>query len=165
MLLTLAACSPALNWREVRPEHTRLSLLLPCKPDVAQKMVPLGGRPTMLSMLGCEADGAIFAIAVADLGDMDQAAPALLLWQRLTLANMKAEPATLEALPLKISGAAAQVPVRRVAAQGWQADGAAVMGQVAYFSRGAQVFQAVMYAPQIKPEVAETFFTSLKFQE
>jgi len=32
----LAACSPTLNWREVRPEGTRLALLLPCKPDKAQ---------------------------------------------------------------------------------------------------------------------------------
>ena len=64
-LLALAACSPAFNWREVRPENTRLSLLLPCKPDKAQKVVPLGGKPTVLSMLGCEAEGMTFAVAVA----------------------------------------------------------------------------------------------------
>ena len=162
-LLVLAACSPALNWREIRPDHTRLSLWLPCKPDKAEKVVPLGGQPTPLLMLGCEADGATFAVAVADLGDAARAAPVLAVWQRLTWENMKALPASRQALPLTISGASAVPPVTRMAAQGRRADGSAVSGQAAYFAQGSQVFQVVMYAPQINPEAAETFFSSLKF--
>lgn len=163
-LLALAACSPSLNWREVRPEGTRLNLLLPCKPDKAQKVVPLGGRATPLSMLGCDADGATFAVAVADVGDAAQAAPVLAQWQALTLANMKAAPASLQPLTLKISGAAAGLAVSRVQAQGQRADGAAVSTQAAYFAQGSQLFQVVMYAPTIAPEVAETFFSSLKLE-
>ncbi|MEO5661423.1 MAG: hypothetical protein ABIQ90_16755 [Polaromonas sp.] len=163
-LLALAGCTPAFNWREVRPDSTRLNLLLPCKPDKAQKVVPLAGRATTLSMWGCDAGGATFAVAVADIGDVAQAAPVLALWQQLTLGNMKAVPGSLQQLPLKIDGASAAVPVSRVLAQGQRADGTAVSGQVAYFARGAQVFQAVIYAPQIAPEVAETFFSSLKFE-
>lgn len=163
-LLALAACSPAFNWREVRPENTRFSLLLPCKPDKAQKVVPLGGQATTLSMLGCDADGVTFAVAVADVGDVSKAAPVLALWQELALANMKAAPGTRQLLALKIPGASAGVPVSRVQALGQRADGAAVSGQAAYFADGAQVFQVVMYAPQIAPEVAETFFSSLKFE-
>ena len=164
-LLALAACSPALNWREVRPGHTRLSLWLPCKPDKAEKTVPLGGQPTPLRMLGCEADGATFAVAVADLGDAAKAGPVLAVWQRLTWDNMKALPASRQALPLKIPGASAVPPATRTQAQGQRADGSAVSGQAAYFAQGSQVFQVVMYAPQIKPEAAETFFSSLKFDE
>ncbi|MDB5938113.1 MAG: hypothetical protein JWP77_477 [Polaromonas sp.] len=163
-LLALAGCSPALNWREARPEGTRLNLLLPCKPDKAQKVVPLGGRPTPLSMLGCDADGATFAVAVADVGDPSQAASVLALWQDLALANMKAAPASRQPLPLKVPGATPGTPATRVQAQGQRADGAAVSGQAAYFAQGSQVFQVVMYAPRIAPEVAETFFSSLKFE-
>jgi len=163
-LLALAACSPALNWREVRPDNTRLNLLLPCKPDKAQKKVPLGGPETTLSMLGCDAAGATFAVAVADLGDAAQAAPVLALWQELTLANMKAAPGTRQLLPLQIPGASAGLPAVRVLAQGQRADGTAVSGQAVYFSQGSQVFQVVVYAPRIAPEVAETFFSSLKFE-
>lgn len=163
-LLALVACSPAFNWREVRPENTRLSLLLPCKPDRAQKTVPLGGQPSTLSMLGCDAGGATFAVAVADLGDASKAAPVLAQWQSLTLANMKAGPGTPQVLPLKIPGAAADPSPWRVLAQGQRADGTAVSGQAAYFSQGSQVFQAVIYSAQITPEVAETFFSSLKFE-
>ena len=161
--LALAACSPALNWREVRPQNTRLSLLLPCKPDKAQKVVPLGGQPTLLSMLGCDADGATFAVAVADLSDASQAASVLAQWQSLTLANMKASPAAGQSLALKIPGALDGAPASRVAAQGQRADGAAVAGQAAYFAQGSQLFQVVMYAPRIAPETADIFFSSLKF--
>ena len=163
-LLVLAACSPAFNWREVRPENTRLSLLLPCKPDKAQKVVPLGGRPTTLSMLGCDAGGATFAVAVADMGDASKAASVLALWQNLTLANMKAAPGTAQSMSLNISGASSEPAAVRVLAQGQRIDGAGVSGQAAYFAKGTQVFQVVMYAPKIESEVAETFFSSLKFE-
>lgn len=164
LAVTLAACSPALNWREVRPENTRLSLLLPCKPDKAEKTVPLGGQPTRLSMLGCDAAGVTFAVAVADVGDAARAAPVLAQWQIATLTNMKADPAASQAGPLKLAGAALQPAPTLVRAPGQRVDGAAVNGQAAYFAQGSQVFQVVMYADKIAPEVAETFFSSLKFQ-
>ena len=168
-LLALAACSPALNWREVRPTNTRLELLLPCKPDKAEKMVPLGGQPTALLLWGCDAAGATFAVAVADLGDLKKAAPVLAQWQSLTLANMKAGPPgtganTTQVEPLHIPGASAEPPPRLVTAQGQRADGSVVNGQAAYFAQGAQIFQVVLYAGQIKPEMAEPFYSSLKFK-
>ena len=158
----LAACSPTFNWREVRPEETRLALLLPCKPDKAEKMVPLGGRPTPLRLLGCDAGGATFAVAVADVGDVARVAEVLTQWQTLTLANMKAGPPQLTALPLK--GAAPSPAPVLVKAQGQRADGMAVSGQAAYFAQGTQVFQAVVYAGKLAPEVAETYFESLSFE-
>jgi hypothetical protein len=158
----IAACSPTFNWREVRPDETRLALLLPCKPDKAEKMVPLGGRPTALRLLGCDAGGATFAVAVADLGDASRAGDVLAQWQALTLANMKAGTPQVTALKLK-GGAPTPAPVL-VKAQGQRADGTAVSGQAAYFAQGTQVFQAVVYAGKLAPEVAETYFASLSFE-
>lgn len=165
MAALLAACSPALNWRELRLGEGPLGLMLPCKPDKADKVVPLGGRPTTLSMMGCDAAGATFAVAMADLGDAAAVPEVLAQWQSLTLANMKAEP--LGQLPtqsraLKVPGAAAAPAPVLVMAQGRRADGVAVQGWTAYFSRGSRVFQAVLYAPRITPEAADTFFSSLK---
>lgn len=161
-LLALAACSPTFNWREVRPENTRLSLLLPCKPDKAQKTVPFGGRPTPLAMLGCEAGGVTFAVAVANLSQPSDVASVLAQWQSVTLANMKAGAAQLS--PLKLPGAAPAQPPVLVTAQGQRADGTAVSGYAAYFAQGSQVFQVVMYAGRASPELAETYFSSLKFE-
>jgi len=56
-LIALAACTPALNWREVPLPPTSAVALLPCKPDHAERTVPLGGAPTVLSVTGCEAGG------------------------------------------------------------------------------------------------------------
>jgi len=162
-VLALPGCSPVFNWREVRPEGTRLTVLLPCKPDRAQKVVPLGGQATTLSMLGCDAGGATFAVAVADVGDAARAAPVLAQWQEAAWMNMKAVPASRQPLPLRIAGAPAGLNATRVQAQGQRADGTPVSGQAAYFAQGSQLFQAVLYAPQIDPDAAETFFSSLKF--
>lgn len=170
-LLGLAACNPTFNWRDVRPEGTALSLLLPCKPDKVEKKVPLGDRPVVLRLLGCDAGDATFAVAVADVGDVSRVAAVLAQWQSGTLANMKAPPVgklsdgtATEVVPLKLPGAALQPPAVLVKARGQRADATAVRGQAAYFVQGTQVFQAVMYAAEIKPEVAETFFSSLKFE-
>lgn len=160
-LLLLAACSPVFNWREVRPDNTALSLLLPCKPDKAQRNVPLGGRPTELAMLGCDAGDATFAIAVATLDDATQVAAALAGWQTATLANLKAAGGG-QTSPLKLPGADTLPPALLVRASGQRADGRVVQSQAAYFSQGRQVFQAVIYAGQIDAEVADTFFSSLK---
>lgn len=175
--LMLPACSPALNWRDVRPEGTRLVLLLPCKPDKAEKTVPLGGKPTRLMMVGCNAGNATFAVAVADIGEASAAAPILAQWQALTLANMKAPaPAAIAAasapggaqltqlVAIKLAGAALQPPAVLVKARGSRADGTAVSGHAAYFAQGSQLFQVVLYADRITPELSETFFSSIKFE-
>ncbi len=162
-LMLLQACSPSLNWRDVRPEGTGLVLLLPCKPDKAQRTVPLGGSATELNMLGCDAGGTTFAVASADIGDAAKVVEVLAQWQKLTLLNMKAAPGA-QVLPLKVVGSASMPPAVLVKAQGQRADGQAVTGQAAYFAKGTQVFQVVMYAGKAAPEASETFFSSLKFE-
>ncbi len=137
-------------------------LLLPCKPDRAQKTVPLGGRPVRLSMVGCEADGALFAVSVADVGDASQAADVLAQWQALTLSHMHAGTPTQTVF--KVAGAADLPAPVRVAAQGQQADGRRIEGQALYFARASRLYQAVVYAPRIAPEAADTFFSSFQFQ-
>lgn len=167
--LALAACNPTFNWREVRPDNTALSLLLPCKPDRAEKAVPLGGQPVPLRMLGCDAGDATFAVAVVDIGDASRAEAVLAQWQALTLANMKAGPVGTGAGATQVTsfrppGMAGGAPALMVKSTGQRADGRAVAGQAAYFSRGSQLFQVVLYAGVIDAAVAETYFSSLKFE-
>lgn len=168
-LLALTACNPTFNWREVRPENSGLTLLLPCKPDKAEKTVPLGGQPTELRMLGCDVGDATFAVAVADIGDAARAEAVLAQWQALTLANMQAGPVgtgagATQVTPFRPAGLNSGAPALLVVANGQRADGRAVAGQAAYFSRGSLLFQVVLYADVMNAEVAETFFSSLKLQ-
>ena len=156
----LAACNPTFNWRDVRPEGTRLSLLMPCKPDKAQKTVPMAGQPIQLMLLSCDAGGLTFAVAVMDVSDASKVATTLSQWQSATLANMKAAPAPLSS-PIKLAGLANSGVVVKVTGQ--RANGQAVSSQAAYFAQGSQVFQAVIYADKISPDAADTFFSGLKF--
>ena len=73
-LLTLAAlqaCTPALNWRQVQLQD--LKARLPCKADTATRPVPLAATPLDLQMMGCEADGALFAISYVRAQDTEAA--------------------------------------------------------------------------------------------
>jgi hypothetical protein len=72
LLLVLAACSPALNWREVRADGVPVQVLMPCKPEQAVRDVPLLGQEATalgLHMLSCEAAGTTYALAAVRLPD------------------------------------------------------------------------------------------------
>lgn len=163
VLAVFAACSPAFNWREVRPDDTALTVLLPCKPDKAQKTVPLLGKPTALRLLGCDAGGAAFAVAVADVGSAANAPAALAQWQAVTLTGMKADPNSVRR-PMALPGALPTPAPVLVEARGQRADGTSVHSQALYFAQGSQVFQVVMLASQRAPDQAETFFEGVKLQ-
>ena len=75
--LLIAGCSPALNWRTVPLPEAELTITLPCKPDQATRTVELAGAPVELSMVGCDADGATFAVSHAALADPAQVGAAL----------------------------------------------------------------------------------------
>ena len=164
-LLGLAACSPALNWREVRPELANLTLLLPCKPDRGSREVPLGGQPVTLHMVGCDASGATFALAHAELAPTGEVDAVLRGWRSATLSNLRGE--QLREQPARVASTGAQgegVAAVRVSAQGTRTDGSRVQSEAQYFSKGRHVYQAVIYAQRLTPEMADTFFQSLKLQ-
>jgi len=160
-LFCLTACNPAFNWRDVRPDGTQLALLMPCKPDAGQRMVPMAGQLTALNMLSCDAGGVTFAIAAAEVKDATQVPAALAQWQSATLVNMKAASNT-PGVAFKLPGSASGGVL--VKATGQRANGQVVSSQAVYFAQGAQVFQAVIYADRVSPDVAETFFSGLRFE-
>ena len=134
---------------------------MPCKPDKAQKTVPLGGNPTELMMLSCDAGGMTFAIGTADIGDAAKVGATLAQWQAVTLANIKA-PLSSPSTAIKLPGTAPGASL--VIAAGQRANGQAVASQAAYFAQGTRVFQAVVLASPIAPDAADTFFSGLKFE-
>lgn len=159
-LTALAACNPTFNWRDVRFENAGLALLMPCKPDKAQRTVPMAGQQTELNLLSCDAGGVTFAVTVADVKDASKVTGVQVQWQSVWLANIKAQPSAGTAL--KLPGLPGGGVIMK--ATGQRANGQAVSSQAAYFAQGAQVFQAVMYADTIAPDVADTFFSGLKFE-
>ena len=163
LALALSACSPTFNWREVRLEGAPLQALLPCKPETAQRTVPLAGSPTELHLIACEAGGVQFALAWAELADAAQVAQALAGWRSASLQAIGVRSAPGDEMSTAwsalVPGAAQTIGVQ---ASGQNPVGGAVQTRAVYFARGAQLFQAAVYGERLPPEALEAFFGGLR---
>ena len=157
----LAACSPALDWRDVRPAGSGVTLLMPCKPVLQERTLPLAGAPVRLSLQACSADGQTWGIAHADVADPARVAAALVELRSSAAANVAAGPA--EALPLQVPGATPQAASGRVRFDGRLPDGRPVQVQLAVFAQGTRVFQATALGERLPHEGAQTFMGSIRF--
>jgi len=101
-------------------------------------------------------------VAHVKLGDVSAVAPAQASWQAAMLANMQASTPQLETYNLKGSGGAL-TPVR-LSAQGRRSDGHAVAAQGVWFSKGENLYHAVIYADKVGSDMAEPFFSGFEFQ-
>ena len=157
LVLGLSACSPPLNWRTVALGD--IALELPCKPDHAQRQVTLGEQKLEMDMVGCEADGALFAVSRVVLPKALTTDQLQAHWQTATLQQMKTQgnPSVAPENPrhqapsLKMLSAAGQTP-----------DGRAVQARLAWAKAGAGLYHFAVYAPRITPEMAEPFFDGIK---
>ncbi|ABM30958.1 hypothetical protein QRO11_21320 [Paracidovorax citrulli] len=172
--LSLGGCSPSLDWRSVRMDEAGLTALLPCKPERAVRPVELQGRSVELSMAGCDADGATFAVSHMVLPQGAGAAEAgvvLAQWRAATLARIGVAADTAGAgVPFTPRGAL-QLPqsVRLQAHGAAPGQGADVAMDAAWFARAEaagdgprmRLYHAVIYSPQPRAAVADTFFPGL----
>jgi len=150
-VLGLSACQPSLNWRNVQMPETTLSFELPCKPDKTTKPVSMAGQTLELSVVGCEAGDAVWAVMSAKLSADADRTELLKGWRQATLQNMRANqiedatwmPARMTALPgalrLKAIGTTAKgEPVRAHAV--WfaylEGDAVRVVHAVVYQNQG-----------------------------
>jgi hypothetical protein len=65
--LALSACYPDLDWREVTSTDGGFKVLMPAKPEHAQRQVVIGGVSLEMSMESTRRDGMAFGAAYADL--------------------------------------------------------------------------------------------------
>ena len=156
-IVALSGCSPTFNWRELNLAPGSLAALFPCKPEPMVRQVNLDGHSLSMTMLGCQAGGASFALAYADLQERAPAAEVLARWRALTLGNMAAAPEQESSFLLAGVG-----PGVRVSARGKRPDGSAVAAQALWFAAGTWVFQASVLADKADTALADTFFAGLK---
>ena len=167
LLLGLLACTPTLNWREVAAAPTGAHALLPCKPDHAERSVPLGGVPTDLVVNGCKAGDATFAIMATTVAAGRTPDELLQGWQQATLANMKAT-GEVQRQPFHPPGGLPLAHAQRVTAQGQGPGGTAVYAQAVWTARaaaggGTELVHLVMYSDRPQPDVGNTFLAGLKW--
>ena len=159
-VLLVSACSPTMNWREVRADGQQAVMLFPCKPASFARMVRLGDEQVKMTLQACDAGGATWGLSWADVADPARVPRALRMLRQSTQDNLSATAG--QALPLHVPGATPQPDSLRQALAGRAPDGKPLQGQVAVFSRGTVVFQATMLGRPAQEESAATFFSSVR---
>ncbi len=163
----LTACQPSLNWRSVQLEGTNLKIELPCKPDKTTKSVKMAGHDMDLSMVGCEANDAVWAVMTAQVMATADRVEILKGWRLATLQNMRAsQPEDLHWSPSRVNALPGAL---RIKAVGTSANGQPVLAQAVWFSHlegeSVRLVHAVVYhnqGPKKKDQSAEQFIESLK---
>ena len=150
MLWCASACTPALNWREVRFENARLAGWLPCKPDRAQRTVQLQGQPAQLTLMGCQADDMDFTLAQLDVPLGMTAGQAQQAWKTANLASLQVQ-AEVPSQAWTLAGASPVMAPQRAMAQGGQG----LAARWAWFAYDGQLYQAAVYARASRMAPAE----------
>ena len=163
-LSLISACTPALNWREVRFESADGSTLkaeLPCKPDTATRQQQLNDIQIELSMMGCVANETTFTLSRMPLTNPLDAPKVLAAWQASAAANVKANP--VPSMAATVAGAGAWPIASRVTLTG-----TTTQAQILWFAKqsstGITLYQAAVYGKQPNNEAITTFFESLQLQ-
>lgn len=156
-----AACTPTLDWRDVRPEASGLMALFPCKPASHARRLPLVGVSVEMSLFACSVGGVTYALGFADVGEPQRVGPALAELAAAAARNVGAEGSHIT-LPLRIDGMTPQPQATRQVFAGRLGDGQRVEEQVAVFARGTRVFQATVVGAQLDLQAVETFFGALR---
>jgi hypothetical protein len=166
--LTLSACSPAQNWRDVAFEGSALKVQLPCKPDRTTRSVPLGGVPVDLQVVGCESGTAMLAVMSAALPAGADASAVMAAWQKATLDNARvSQPLSAgQQQPWQRPGQLPLATAVRVQAPGQRANGEpvnmdAVWGALPEGER-VRLVHAVVYDRKIAADLANTLFDGIK---
>ena len=166
LTLGLVACSPTFNWRDVSLEAAPLQAQMPCKPERAERQVPLTAGGTTLRLMSCETGGLTFALAWASLAPQDPPGAVLDGWQQAGWTRLRQTPGAGDAPP--VGWTSWQLPLAHAQhLRAWQGTGQdhqghPVMARQLYFVHGAVVYQAAIYGPRINADVVAPFFEALR---
>ena len=161
-VLLLVACSPALDWRDVKLAHTPLRLQLPCRAVAQERSIQMVGQRVQWHLMACSSGELTFGVAWADLGNPVLVSPAL--QELLTAAGTNLAASIDATKPLLVRGATPHAASRQALLTGRRADGQAVQMHLAVFTYGTAVFQVTALGPAVNTEVVDTLMDSLRFQ-
>lgn len=161
--LLLGACSPSLNWREVRPEGSDLTLMFPCKPEQLSRALEAPGAPAgaRMGLARCEAAGLSFSLSWSEVPDPAQVTPALVQMREALLAGLKlpaAQPVNLQVAGMTPSPGALSQALGAAGGKGQQA-------RLAVFARGLRVYQLLLVGPRADAAAWDGFLGSLQLGE
>lgn len=157
---SVAACTPAFDWREVRPTGSDAELQFPCKPESRSRVAILGGEAVTMTMVSCSAQGLTFALVHANLGDPARVTPALIAMRKALAANLEAR--EVSAAPFSLAGMTPNDQAVRVRYAGRSPQGAPIEEEAAFFTRGMRVYQAAVLGAHLDAQAVGAFFDNLR---
>ena len=155
----LASCNPALNWREVRHASAPVRVLMPCKPDVAERNIALREQTTVLHMQACSAQGMDFSFAAFAVPSGWQPGSAIQAWQQASLASWGARAEAVQSRTVSV-----RVAEGGAMPEQWSIRGSNREIRSVWFAHAGWVYQTAVYAPvrdRSVEAVAETYFSGI----
>ena len=159
LLAALAACSPALDWREVRPEGSDVTMLFPCRPDKHERTVRIAGADLRMQMHSCDSAGRTFSLAFVDAVEPTRVEPLLAALKASAAANIGGTPAQQ---PFAPPGATPNPGSALLRVEGRLPDGRRVTEHAAFFVRGLRLHQATAIGETLPEDAVQTYFGAIK---
>lgn len=135
---------------------------MPCKPDSAERQVPLTEKPVTLHMLSCATGGQTYALAWAKLDSPSESPAALAAWQQASQRSVQADASSASTWSMTVAGADQSVGTKH---QGKNHEGKTVSAQMLYFSKGERVYQAAVFGERLPDAALEPFFSGIQLQQ
>ncbi|MEO8526176.1 MAG: hypothetical protein ABI460_15730 [Caldimonas sp.] len=155
----LVACSPSLDWRDVRPQDSGVTMLFPCRPDPHERSVRMAAVDLRMQMVSCNAAGATFSLVYVDAPQAAQGAPLLAELRARAAANVGG---TAVARTFLVPGATPNEQSAALRIEGRLPDGRRVIEHAAFFARGLRLYQVTAIGETVSPDAVETFFGAVK---
>jgi len=162
LVAALVACSPALDWREVRVGADALVAQFPCRPERRIRDVPVAGARVRMEMVACSAEGSTFAASHFAVQEPAGVSAAIEGIKAAAIANVGG--ASPQGGPFQMRGMTPNPAAARLSVAGHLPDGNAVRLHAVFFSRGLQVYQLSVLGPAPSAAAVETFLAGMGFK-
>jgi hypothetical protein len=166
-----AACTPTLDWREVRPDDTGLTVLMPCRPTAhergVQGLAPNGPSVSM-TMHACKAGHVVYGVGWLDVATPAAVGPTMTALLEAAARNTAAVSASIVQRPVDVVGATPSPFAQRRSWRGAMPDGAVVVQDMMVFTQGLRVFQVsvlgvALREPSIPAQASSPYFESVRW--
>jgi len=160
LLAALVGCSPAFDWREVRPAGSGVTALFPCRPDQHERTVRIAGADRRMQLHSCDAAGATFSLAVVDAAEPAAVEPLLAEMKASVAANLGGQASAAQ--PFAPPGATPNPASSLLRVAGRLPDGRPVAGGAGFFVHGVRVYQATAIGEALPEDSLTSFFAAIK---
>lgn len=158
--LVAVACTPALDWREVRHATAGLVAMFPCRPQHHIRSVMIGQSAVTMHLMSCGAAGQTFGISYINAPSVEAVGPALSALQTAAVSHIKLVYSV--STPLKVAGATPLPNSTLVSVDGVTPDGDRIHLQVGVFASGLRVYQATTFAAVLDQDATQSFFSGIR---